>query len=160
MVKVDFLNDSRVLDEVFERLLGSTGSTGNRPAATLPVDIVERDGILRITAAVPGLDPKDLDISIEKNVLTIRGESRSEASSENDKIYRKEIAFGSFCRSIRLPEGLDQEAVQAQFRNGTVCVMLPRLPEEKPKVVPISVQISENVPAITSGESTTGQAEA
>jgi HSP20 family protein len=111
--------------------------------SSLPIDITEQDGTLYIRASVPGIEPSELSVSIEKNVLTIRGETQQPTVGENEKVYRRELTYGAFARSVRLPEGLNLELVDAEFKNGTVTIKLPRLPEEKPKSIQITVRNSE-----------------
>jgi HSP20 family protein len=148
IVNVDPNREFRAIEDMFERMFGQP----SRPvsgAATLPIDIIERDGALLVKAAVPGVDPANLDVTIENNVLSIRGESAQEQAGENDKIYRREVAYGAFSRSIRLPENLDFEAVSADFSHGMVTVTLPRLPEAKPKALKVEVKTSgEAKPAL------------
>jgi len=114
----------------------------------LPLDILEQDGTLKIRAAVPGVEPNELEIQIEKNVLTIRGEISRENESKDEKVYRREVSYGAFSRSVRLPDGLDFDKVDAQFKNGIVTISLPRVPEEKPKSIKVNVRQSDS-PATT-----------
>lgn len=138
MVSWNPTNDIRAMEDVFERLFGSprTAST----SALLPVDVLEREGKLLVRAAVPGVNPDELDIQIEKNVLTIKGEHRQEETTEDTKVYRREVAYGAFSRSIRLPENLNLEAVDAQFENGVVTVSIPKVEEPKPLSVKVNVR--------------------
>lgn len=146
LVNLNPHSEFRAMEEALERLFGTPvrptnpGNTG-----ALPLDIVEREGKLIVRASIPGVDPNELDIQVEANVLTIRGESRLE-SEENEKIYRREISTGTFARSIRLPEGLDLNAVDAEFRNGVVTITLPRAIEEKPKALKVNVRTAEPTP--------------
>jgi len=135
-------NELRAFEEVFDRLLGGYAPAKGQEsvAGTLPVDITEREGKLFVRAAVPGIEPEELQIQIEKNVLTIRGETKHEATTEDEKVYRREVSYGKFARSIRLPEGLDIDAADAEFKNGVVNISLPRLPEEKPKSLKVNVR--------------------
>ena len=112
-------------------------------AGTLPLDIFEREGKLVVKAAVPGIEPSELEVQIENKVLTIRGETRHEEEADDTKVYRREVSYGSFSRSVRLPEGLNFEAVEAEFKNGIVTISLPRLPEEKPKALKIHVKSAD-----------------
>jgi HSP20 family protein len=138
LVNVEPLHELRSMEDMFDRFFGQP----SRPVAstaTLPVDITEREGNLVIRAAVPGVDPNALEITIENNVLSIRGESKNETQSETDKVYRREVSYGAFSRSIRLPERLDLDAVSADFNHGMVTITLPRLPEPKPEVRKVQV---------------------
>lgn len=139
LVNVNPAREAQAFEELFDRMFGvptrpTSGST------TLPVDITERENKLFVKAAVPGVEPEQLEVSIENNVLTVRGETRAEAASDDEKVYRREVSYGSFARSIRLPEGLDLENVDAEFKNGMVTITLPRLPEEKPKALKVNVR--------------------
>jgi len=137
------------MEEIFDHLFGTPARSSNNPAGTLAIDIYEQDGVLNIRAAVPGIEPKDLEIQIEKNVLTIRGETRHESESKEQKVYRREVSYGAFSRSVRLPEDLNLDAVDAEFKNGIVTISLPRLPEEKPKSVKVTVRTTETTPEPT-----------
>lgn len=138
--------EARAIEDMFDRLFGSPVKPASNPMSTLPLDIFEREGKLMLKASVPGIDPNDLEIQIENNVLTIRGETRHEEESKEDKVYRREVSYGSFSRSVRLPEGLNLDAVDAEFKNGLVTISLPRVPEEKPKAVKVSVRTAEATP--------------
>jgi len=137
------------MDEWFDRMFGAVSQeAAARQVSTFPVDITEKDGKLLITAQIPGIDPNDLEVNIEKNVLNIRGESKHEEESQDAKVYRREISYGRYSRSIRLPEGLDLEAVDAEFKNGHVTVAIPRLPEVQPKALKVNVRNAEGVKPI------------
>lgn len=138
----------RAFEEVFERLIGTPSRPTTQIVHSLPVDITEYDSKFYIRAAVPGVNPEELDIQIEKNVLTIRGELKSINQSADEKVYRREVSYGAFARSIRLPEGLDLSAVSADFANGIVSISIPRLPEEKPQSVKVNVRtmVAESAP--------------
>ena len=123
------------MDEVFERLLG----TQNRGAVALPLDVTEAGENLIIRAAVPGIDPNELQVQVEQNVLTIRGEFKAE-TSEDEKVYRREISYGTFARSLRLPDGYDVDKIDAEFKNGVVTIRVPKSEQQKPKTIQINVR--------------------
>jgi HSP20 family protein len=125
------------MEEALERLFGSPSRTDG-PAA-LPIDVTEREAGLMVKAAVPGVDPADLQVQVEQNVLTIRGEFRSE-TSEDEKVYRREIATGQFVRSLRIPDGFDLERIDAEFRHGVVTVTIPKSEQQKPKTIQVNVR--------------------
>ncbi len=139
LVNLNPANEFRSIEEAFESLFGSPSRT-NPNLTTLAVDITEHEGNLFVRAAVPGVEPSELNITIEKNVLTIRGESRQDSVGETEKVYRREVSYGQFARSIRLPDGLNLDRVDADFKNGIVTIKLPRVPEEKPKSIKINVR--------------------
>jgi HSP20 family protein len=143
LVNMNPTTEARAFEDMFDRLFGAPIRPAANPSGTLPLDIYERDGKLTFKASVPGIDPKDLEIQIENGVLTIRGETRHEEEQKDEKIYRREVSYGSFSRSVRLPENLNLEEVDAEFKNGLVTISVPRLPEEKPKALKIAVRTSE-----------------
>ena len=149
LVAYDPVAEFRALDDWFDRMFGAVSSGQQaRNVSTMPVDITEKDGKLLITAQVPGIDPGDLEVTVESNVLNIRGESKHETESNESKVYRREISYGRFSRSIRLPDGLDLSKVDAEFRNGHVMIAIPRLPEVKPEPLKVNVRNAEGVKPI------------
>lgn len=148
LVNMNPAHEVRSMEEIFDQLFGAPVRPNGTPVGTLPLDILESEGVLKIRAAVPGVEPNELEIQIEKNVLTIRGEIRHEEEAKDEKVYRREVSYGSFARSVRLPEGLDFERVDAEFKNGIVTISLPRVPEEKPKAIKVNVRQQE-IPAET-----------
>ena len=134
------LDEIRHFDDFFAQLMG-----GNQvqPSSTqftsIPLDVIEDEGTITIKAAVPGINPDELEVSIENNVLTIKGEHKSEEFSENAKVFRRENTYGTISRSIRLSPQLNQESVNASFKNGFVTITIPKVEEEKPKSLRIPV---------------------
>ena len=137
------LDDIRHFDDFFSQLMGgSQCQTPQTNLMSIPLDVIEDEGTVTIKAAVPGVDPEELELSIENNVLTIKGEHKTEEVSENAKVFRRENTYGAFSRSIRLSSQLNQEAVNASFKNGFVTITIPKFEEEKPKSlrIPISTE--------------------
>lgn len=114
------------LADWFDRVFTGSFEQAARPN-TMAIDVLENDGKLMIHASVPGIDPEALEVSIENNVLTLRGESKVQHESQESKVYRREIVTGHFTRSLRLPPNLDLDAVTATFVNGIVTITLPRI---------------------------------
>ena len=137
---------------MFERFFGNPVRPASNPVGTLPVNIYEREGNLVVRAAIPGIDPNDLEVQIENNVLTVRGETRSDTENKDQKVYYREVTYGCFSRSVRLPEGLNLDAVDAEFKNGIVTITLPRVPEERPKALKISVRGTDSNAALQAEE--------
>lgn len=104
---------------VFDRLLGSWPS---QPA----VDLAEKDGEYEITAELPGLDEKDVEVRLANGVLTISGEKKAEREEKEKDYYFSERCYGSFRRAFRLPEGVDPEKIEANFSKGVLMVRLPK----------------------------------
>jgi HSP20 family protein len=131
LIPFNAVQEIRRVDEVLERLFGQ--NTTQPTANSIPIDLLEIDGKFVIRASVPGVSPDSLNITVENNILNIKGESNSPAV-EGVKVYRSEIIDGSFSRSIRLPGNLNLESVDANFKNGNVTITIPRIVEETLKI--------------------------
>ena len=105
------------------------------------VDVQEDEHAVYVKAEVPGIDEKDINVELKENVLTISGEKKEEVKEEDkNRNYRySERRFGSFCRSVVLPEGIQGDAVTAHYRNGVLEIELPKSEKAKPKKIAISV---------------------
>ena len=98
------------------------------------VEMKETDGGLTISAELPGLEEKDVEVSLDGDLLTLSGEKRQETSEEKEGIHISERSYGSFRRSIRLPWAADPAQASAAFDKGVLTVTLKRPPEAVPKV--------------------------
>jgi HSP20 family protein len=137
------IDNTRHFDDFFAQLMGgSQCQTNSNSLLSIPLDVIEDNGQVTIKALVPGINPDELEVSIENNVLTIKGEHKTEEISESAKVFRRENTYGGFSRSIRLSPQLNQEAVSATFKNGFVTITIPKVEEEKPKSlrIPISTE--------------------
>jgi HSP20 family protein len=114
---------------------GSNGQTSRRWAPA--VDLVEREDSLVLRADLPGLREEDVQIEVRDHVLTISGERRAEFEDSEQGYYRIERAFGSFSRSLSLPEGVDADKIEASFDNGVLEVTIPKPEERKPRRISI-----------------------
>jgi HSP20 family protein len=103
------------------------GDTQMAPVDWAPaVDIVESDSDILIKAELPGVEPKDVSISLDNNVLTLKGERHSEREINRENYHRMERASGSFSRSFAIPASIDADRVTADFRNGLLTITLPK----------------------------------
>ena len=103
-----------------------------------PVDIYETENELVIKADLPDLQEKDIDVRVENNTLTIRGERKFDDVNE-DNYLRVERAYGSFMRSFTLPNTVSSEKIRAEYHNGVLTLHMAKLEESKPKQIKISV---------------------
>ncbi len=101
------------------------------------VDIYEQGGNIVLKAELPGIDPKEVEIRVENNTLTLRGERKFDNEIKRDNYHRVERAYGSFTRSFTLPSVVNQEQIQAEYRDGVLRVVLPKRDEAKPKQITI-----------------------
>jgi len=127
----------RLWDSFFERgtLRGEDGSQW------LPsLDVAETKNEIVVKAEVPGLEPKDIDISLSDGVLTIKGEKKQEREEKEENYHLVERSYGSFTRSIRLPKEVQSDKINASYKNGVLKVVLPKSEEAKKKEVKIKVQ--------------------
>jgi HSP20 family protein len=101
------------------------------------VDIYEDEKQLVLTAELPGINEKDVDIKIEDNTLSIHGERKLEKETREENYHRIERAYGSFYRSFTLPNHIDQDKIQAEHENGVLRIIMPKKPELQPRKVKI-----------------------
>jgi len=104
------------------------------------VDIYETGEAYAIEAELPGIEPKDIDVSVDEGVLNLKGERRLEKEVKEENYHRVERAYGMFHRSIRLPSDVDAENVHASYDNGLLKVTIPKTQPKKPKSIPIGVE--------------------
>jgi HSP20 family protein len=132
------------VDRLFQDTLGRTRSDFGEAlegATWSPaVDVLEKEGEIILRADLPGLDPKDVEIQVENGTLTVKGERKFESEVKEDNFHRVERAYGSFVRSFSLPQSVDREKVEAEYRNGVLEVKLPKRPEAKPKQIKVAVK--------------------
>jgi HSP20 family protein len=126
---------NRVFNDVFERAGDESSLTSWAPA----VDILETQHELIVQADLPDVNPKDLDIRVENNILTIRGERKFEKKVSEDKYLRVERAFGSFSRSFSLANTVNAEAIKADYQNGVLTLAIPKREEAKPRQIKVNV---------------------
>jgi HSP20 family protein len=126
---------NRLFGDVLER----TGEESSLTAWAPSVDIYETEHELVIKADIPEVDPKDLDIRVENNILTIRGERKFEKKVNEDNYLRVERAYGSFSRSFSLANTVNPEAIQADYQNGVLTLNIPKREEAKPKQIKVNV---------------------
>jgi HSP20 family protein len=104
------------------------------------VDVAETDKEVTVTAELAGLDQKDVELTLNDDVLTIRGEKKEESEHKDAKRYHKECSYGVFVRSIQLPAGVDQDKVKAEFKKGVLKIQLPKLETQTAKAKKIDIQ--------------------
>ena len=113
---------------------------GRMATAWMPrIDVFDRDSDLVIKVETPGIEPDDIDVTIEDRTLTISGSRSSEEVTEDGAYHRREILTGEFKRTIVLPEGIDATAITASAEGGMLEVRLPRRPEVLPRTVKVEV---------------------
>ena len=104
------------------------------------LDLSETKDALMVKLEVPGMDAKDIQISLQESLLTIKGEKKHEKEEKDERYYRMERAYGEFTRSVRLPVAVDGSKVAASFKNGLLTVTLPKTPAAKGSTIPIKAE--------------------
>ncbi|MGB6877836.1 MAG: Hsp20/alpha crystallin family protein [Candidatus Acidiferrales bacterium] len=107
-------------------------------------DVYETENELVMKADLPAVSEKDIDLRVENNMLTIRGERKFEQNVKEENYLRVERSYGSFSRSFSLPNTVDTQAIKAEYTDGVLTVTLPKRAESKPKQVKINVTSGKN----------------
>lgn len=129
------------VNRLFGTVLEGSGEESNLTTWAPAVDIYETEHELVVKADLPEVDPKDLDIRVENNILTIRGERKFEKKVNEDNYLRVERAYGSFSRSFSLANTVNSEAIKADYVNGVLTLTIPKREEAKPKQIKVNVGI-------------------
>lgn len=131
-----FTSLRREMDRLFDDFVSGRGMTrwpGDGAGVDLRFDVAESDREVKVTAELPGVDEKDVEVTLSDDLLTIRGEKKREQEKKEESYHMVERSYGSFARSLRLPFAVDQSKVDARFKNGVLTITLPKPPEaQKP----------------------------
>ncbi len=134
----DLMSLREAMDRLFEESFVRPRREWLAPAeGALALDMYETEDSVVVKSAVPGVKPDEIDISISGNTLTISGETKTEEELKEENYIRRERRYGSFSRSVVLPEGLDLERADAAFEDGLLTLTIPKAPEAKAKVIKI-----------------------
>ena len=128
------------MNQTFERFLGHglPGSSDQAYSFSPAMNIAESENELIVTAELPGLESKDLDIAVQNDVLTIKGEKRHQTEDKGETWHRIESSYGTFSRSFQLPNEVDVDKVSADFKNGVLRVTLPKSAQAKRREISVS----------------------
>ncbi len=112
----------------------------DRPMGFNPtLDIAEDENSYKVTVELPGVDPKDVDISYDNGVLTLQGEKKEETEKKEKNYHRVERRYGSFSRSVRFPAQVEPDKVKANYKNGLLHIELPKSEVHKPKKIAVKM---------------------
>jgi len=137
----------REVDRLFDAFFG--GGEGGARRWVPPMDLVEAEDHFLLKADLPGLAEGDVDIEIQDNTLKISGERKAEHAESERGWYRIERSFGSFARTLSLPDGVEPDAVSAEFHNGVLEVRIPKPEQRKPRRIEIRAHSNGNAqPAV------------
>jgi HSP20 family protein len=127
----------RLFDRFFEPQWAELPALGDW-APTL--DLSETKDALVMKMEVPGMDPNEIHVSLQENLLTVKGEKRQEKEEKEERYHRIERSYGAFTRSVRLPVAVDGSKVDASFKNGLLTVTLPKTPGAKGTTIPVKAE--------------------
>jgi HSP20 family protein len=130
------------MESLFSRFFGEENGNGPLMAAAQSwaprVDVEETEKEIQVKADLPGVDPKAVEISVQDNVLTVRGEKKEEKEEKKKNYHRVERFAGTFYRAIPLPPGADAEKMAATSANGVVTITIPKKPEAQPRKITVT----------------------
>jgi HSP20 family protein len=129
----------REFDDLIERFFGETERIMTTRGFEPNVDMFETDDAVKVVAEMPGLDRNDFDINLVGDVLTIKGEKKHEYEQKGENFRKVERSFGSFTRSLVLPCEVQEDKIEAQYKNGVLNLTLPKAEECKKKPIKITV---------------------
>jgi HSP20 family protein len=131
---------NRLFDEAFRGARGTSEEEWALGGSWAPmVDIYEQNGDIVLKAELPGVDPKDVDIRVENNTLTLRGQRHFDKDVKRESYHRVERSYGAFSRAFTLPNVVDTEKIKADFKDGVLRLTLPQREEAKPKQISINI---------------------
>lgn len=133
----------RLLDEAFQPWPGTRNGDGALVGWLPPVDVLEDKDAVRIAVELPGVRADDVKISLENDVLTIRGEKRQTAEENTEHVHRYERSYGVFERSFTVPSTVDADHIQASYDLGVLTVRLPKVEKAKPRQITVKVESSK-----------------
>ena len=128
------------INRLFRESLDHSSDESNLTPWAPAVDIYETEQNLVVKADLPDIKPEELDIRVENNILTIRGERKFETSVNENNYLRVERSYGSFSRSFSLANTVNTEAIQADYKNGVLTLSIPKREEAKPKQIKVRVE--------------------
>lgn len=131
----------RMFEEFFEPFPRRRRRWWSREGMVVPnIDVYDKKGEVVVKAELPGVEKDNIDITITKDTLTIKGEIKKDEEVKEEDYYAREISYGSFARTIALPMEVDSEKAKATFKNGILEIVLPKKEEAKPKEIKVEVK--------------------
>src|SRR6202162_3481998 len=127
----------REIDRLFNEFAQGIGTNGGQANIIPNIEISETDKAIEVSAEMPGLERKDVEISIEDDTLTIRGEKTVEESQKDKNVQLSERSYGVFLRVLQLPSGIDPSSVQATMSNGVLKIVIPKPAKSEPKKIEV-----------------------
>jgi HSP20 family protein len=138
LIRWDPFRDFNALPLRFGAPFKNWGTPTEATAWNPAVDIFETDNHVVIQAELPGINANNIEVNLENNVLTLKGERKFEKEAKDENYYRVEREYGTFLRSFLLPRAVDAEKVSAEYKDGILKILLPKREETKPKSIRVA----------------------
>jgi HSP20 family protein len=126
-----------VLDEAFANWPFQQESASITSSWYPACDVFEDKDAVKIVAELPGVKPEEVKLSLENNLLTIRGEKKQEAEERSERVHRYERSYGAFERGFVLPSTVDGDKISAQYQNGVLTILVPKAERARPREIPV-----------------------
>ena len=131
---------NNMLDEAFNAWPFQAQEGGSLTSSWLPpCDVFEDKDAIKIVAEIPGVTAEDVRISLENNLLTLRGEKKQQAEEKSERVHRYERNYGAFERTFALPTTVEPEKIDAQYSHGVLTVTIPKAERARPREIPVKV---------------------
>jgi HSP20 family protein len=140
LVPFDFERMRREMDRLWDSFFESTRRTQEESEYLPALDVCETKDQIMVKAEVPGMEPKDLDITLSDGVLILKGEKKHEGEEKGASCHLTERSYGTFSRSIQLPASVQSDKINASYKNGVLQILLPKSEEAKAREIKIKVQ--------------------
>lgn len=141
LTRWDPFADLTALQDQMNRLFGDAPRRETNLARYAPpVDIYEDAEGITLSAELPGVDPKDIEVKVEDGMLSISGTRKLEREDRKENYHRVERSYGTFARTFSLPPNIDVERIKAENKHGVISIFLPRREESKPRKISVTVQ--------------------
>jgi len=134
------MNIQREIDRLFDQFRGGALDDDQTSLWLPPVDILEQENDYFVRVELPGVDKKDVKITVQNGILTIKGEKTQDLEKKGDTYRRTERTYGSFQRSFTLPSSVMSDKVEASYNAGVLTISLPKVEEAKPKEIEVKVK--------------------
>ncbi len=140
MARWDPFREMRRMQQLMDRVWRSEApelGAGAIEPWTIPMDVIENDSSVVVSASIPGVDPKDISVSVEDNILTISAEREEEHEAQEGRFLMRECSSGAFRRSLRLPNVIESERAESRYENGMLTVTFPKSEQKRARRIEV-----------------------
>jgi HSP20 family protein len=145
LMRWDPFTELRRMEENMNRLWRGFTGDGGGEAWAVPLDVMEEGDNIIVHASLPGVNPDNFNVTVENNVLSIRAETKEEREGKEGDYLMRERRYGSFYRSLRLPDTVDTDRAQTSYENGVLTLSFPKMESKKAKQLKVNVRAANEV---------------